>query len=266
MLTDVDTLGSLMECKSSDPVILDARSADAFVAGRIPGSRRVDVSSQRPRIRSGQDRAEFDSGLLELFRAAGVDEDSMVVLYDDISGTAAARGVWMLNYLGHSDVSMLDGGFSEWQRCGKSTEYGPDSSLWTEGSIRGAISRFCMATADDIASDRHVVLDVRSPDEYRGVNKRDNPRGGHIPGAIRLGYEAFIGANGKFRTPAEIRSVLAKHHIDTSEPIIVHCQSGARSANTYVALRSAGAQRVRNYIGSWYDWSRREDLSVETCT
>tara|TARA_B100001123_G_scaffold448342_1_gene608874 strand:- start:1868 stop:2659 length:792 start_codon:yes stop_codon:yes gene_type:complete len=262
MLIDVDSLDLLLERNVSGIVVLDARPAEDFLAGRVLGARNVDVSSQRPIIRSERDLTGFNEILLEIFRTAGVDRNSKVIVYDDGSGTAAARGAWMLHYLGHLDVQVLDGGFAEWGKCNKVVEDGPDRNIYAMGNINILSSRDCMANADDIVAGEHIVLDVRSNEEFNGVNMRGNPRGGHIPGAIRMGHEVLVDDAGKYRSPDDIKSTLIEHGIGHSSSVVVYCQSGARSSHTYIGLHIAGVRRIRNYIGSWYEWSRRDDLPL----
>lgn len=262
MLMNVEHMGSLVTRNESGVVILDARPVEEFLAARVVGARNVDVSSQRPIIRSERDIAGFNELLVEVFRTVGVDGDSKVIIYDDGTGTAAARGAWMLRYLGHSDVQVLDGGFAEWQNSNKATEDGPDCCICNIGDICFLGSQDCMATVNDIVAGGHVVLDVRTIEEFDGVNMRDNPRGGHIPGAVRMGYELLIDDAGKYRSPAEIRATLMDHGIDQSSSVVVYCQSGARSSHTYIALHIAGLRGIRNYIGSWYEWSRRNELPL----
>lgn len=263
MLIDVENLESLVVGNVPDVVILDARPVEDFLAGHVFGARNVDVSSQRPIMKSELDIADFKDLLLEIFKAAGVDGNSRVILYDDGSGTAAARGAWMLHYLGHSDVQVLDGGFDEWRNCNKDIEDGPDGDICPVGDIRLLGFQDCMAAADDIVAGDHILLDVRSSEEFDGVNMRGNPRGGHIPGAIRMGHEVLVDDTGKYRSPADIESTLIELGIDRSASVVVYCQSGARSSHTYIGLHIAGVRRVRNYIGSWYEWSRRDDLPLE---
>ena len=108
-----------------------------------------------------------------------------------------------------------------------------------------------------------TLLDVRDEHEHAGRDRTACcTRRGRIPGSVRIEWTEFL-EDGRYRQPEAIRGLLEKRGIDTRSEIVPYCHRGARSANTYYALLHAGLPRVRNYIGSWHEWSSRSDLPIE---
>ena len=106
-----------------------------------------------------------------------------------------------------------------------------------------------------------VILDVRRESEYRGTEKRAR-RVGTIPGAVHVFWREHLDARGAFRPAADIRALYASRGVTPDKTVIPLCQGGYRSASTFIALRSAGYPRVRNYVSSWGEWGNREDTPI----
>jgi thiosulfate/3-mercaptopyruvate sulfurtransferase len=110
-----------------------------------------------------------------------------------------------------------------------------------------------------------VILDIRSEGEHTGAEKADCcPRAGRIPGSLWLGWGRLIDPEGRFPDGEQARRLLADAGVTPEKEIIVYCHRGARAANTYLALKHLGFPRVRNFIGSWHEWSRRPDLPADS--
>ncbi len=246
--------------------ILDLRSPAEYEAGHIPGAVNIDVRSYHPIIRSEEQRAEATRFLVDLFRSCGVDNDSTVILYQAFTGWASCRAYWMLEYLGQRPNFVLDGGYRNWIDSGgaSETEVRP---LPGAGNLSPAPRRRLLATADYISSrvgDPDVqIIDMRTIAEYDGTDDRDNPRHGHIPGAIWMNWEMLIGPDGTMRDAKEVAAEFAQRDVQPDKEVIVYCNGGARSACGFIALHQAGHQNFRNYFGSWHEWSRQYDLPIE---
>jgi thiosulfate/3-mercaptopyruvate sulfurtransferase len=254
------------ERPANGTLLIDTRKPDAYAKGHLPGA--VNFSSYDYFVKSTQpaDLAEFRAQLASLYAALGVTRDRPIVVYEDETGMRAARELWILEYLGHTDVRMLHGGLKAWIAAGgtPTTEVpalvpGRFEATEHEAIVIGADEVYAKALSGAI-----TVIDVRDATEFGG---KDNTvcctRRGHIPKAVWLEWTELLDAStGKFKAAAEIRRLLAARGIDPKATLVPYCHRGARSANTYYALRYAGAAAVRNYIGSFHEWSARADLPI----
>lgn len=253
--------------------LLDARPAEDFAVGCIPGSRHLDVYGISLNDTDEVPLKSFLAIFRVLFGARGVTRDRPVVVYDHESGERAARVVWLLALLGHPDVRLLDGGARAWlaaghalQRVTEAPEPADPAKLPpTPPPFRMELNPDLMATRHDvheaIGADGTVIVDVRRESEYRGLEKRAR-RAGTIPGAVHVFWREHIDGNGAFRTPAEIRQVYLSRGVTPDKAVILLCHGGYRSANTFIALKSLGYPQVRNYIASWGEWGNRDDSSI----
>lgn len=249
-------------------LLVDTRKADAYSAGHIPGAIHLTTYDVFAAGTRPGELADFRAGIAKRYAAAGLSKERPVVVYEDATGMRAARELWLLEYLGHPDARMLHGGLNAWRAAG--------GALSTEPAI-AAPARFepgevpeLVVSADELHAQGRAgpirVLDVRDAKEFAGQdNTACCARRGHLPGAAWLEWtELLDAATGRFRSPAAIRDALAKRGIAPDATLAPYCHRGARSANAYYALRHAGCARVRNFIGSFHEWSARADLPVES--
>jgi len=248
-------------------LLIDTRKPDAYARGHLPGA--VNLSTYDSFVKSTRpaDLAEFRAQVASLYGAVGATRERPIVVYEDETGMRAARELWILEYLGHTNARMLHGGLKAWVAAGGvvTTEIPAIAPARFEPLPRDAIAIAADAVLAQAASGEITLLDVRDATEFAG---RDNTaccaRRGHIPRAVWLEWtELLDAATGRFRPPAEIAGLLKARGIAPSATLVPYCHRGARSANTYYALRYAGISTVRNYIGSFHEWSARTDLPVE---
>ena len=266
LLTTTHELEGLLTSERP-PLVIDVRPAEDFATGHVPGAVHLDLW--------GVSLVDTDPGPLRafmwiidhLFNLRGVTADATVVVYDEQSGMRAARAFWFLEYFGHTDVRVLDGGFGAWTRAGlpiTRAAGAPSKSSWTGTPKPDTIATW-RDVSDRLGNPGTVIVDTRSDGEYCGTTVRAK-RGGAIPGAVHVEWSRNLNPDGTFKAADELREMYEAAGVTPDKEVITYCQGGYRAAHAYLALRLLGYPRVRNYTGSWKEWGDREDLPIETPT
>lgn len=245
------------ELGGKDLVIIDSRSFKEYSQGHIPGAVNLDLFAYHWFDTSEKGIEMFESQTRQLLSFAGV-QGKKVVFYDDISGMLAARGVWMLLYFSHRNVSMLDGGIKKWVADGLGVE--TRANGFTPSEFTGKPDRSILAGYEHLREnlDDVVVIDARSKEEYDGTTVR-GARRGHIPNAVNVDFNLNIAQDGTIKDQKELAELYA---FPKEAQVITYCQGAYRAANSFVALKKLGFKNVRVYLGSWGEWSNRDDLPV----
>ena len=251
-------------------VILDCRhdlmnpaaGRDAYAAGHLPGAQFADMDHQLSGARYGEDgvfrgrhplpeRAAFIATL----RIWGISDDSQVVAYDAHGGMFAARLWWLLRWVGHASVAVLDGDIGAWSAQGLpvTTELATRSA----GTItdRQALVHTVDAAGvlANLEGGARTVIDARAPDRFRGENETMDPVGGHIPGATNRFFKDNLDADGRFKSPVQLKAEFARLVADPAEAIM-QCGSGVTACHNLLALEVAGLTGAALYPGSWSEW------------
>jgi thiosulfate/3-mercaptopyruvate sulfurtransferase len=248
-------------------IILDCRhdlaNADAgrnaFAAGHIPGAQFVqlddDLSGSKINA-SGvfcgrhplPDRATF----INVLRSWGIGDNSQVIAYDAHGGMFAARLWWMLRWVGHSQVAVLDGGLPAWTGA-LSTEIvvQPLGSISDKESLVRSVN--VAEVLANIQSQQMTIVDARSPDRFRGENETLDKVGGHIPGAKNHFFKDNLQADGRFKSAEKLREDFSAI-INNSDKAIMQCGSGVTACHNLLALEVAGMTGAALYAGSWSEW------------
>jgi thiosulfate/3-mercaptopyruvate sulfurtransferase len=187
----------------------------------------------------------------------GIDSAVQVVAYDDMGGAIAARLWWMVRWLGHDQVAVLDGGWKAWQQGGYATE--SDIHLRPGRHFTAQPRSASVKSASEVMDLRtdpaYRLLDARSADRYRGENETIDPVGGHIPGAISAPFAENLGKAGQFRPAEELRARFEELLGDVPpEQAVIYCGSGVTAAHNLLAMAHAGLDGASLYAGSWSEW------------
>ena len=265
-LIDTDTLATHVD----DPafVIVDVRhdlaNADdhgdaVYAQSHIPGARFAHVDrdlSSRKTGRNGRHPLPSPEAAAALFGRLGIDASKQVVAYDQGNAMFASRLWWMLRWLGHDRVAVLDGGFAKWQREGKPVSSdipAVQATTFVPIRVRPTVS----ATGVAASLPRHtlVLLDARAAERYRGDVEPLDPVAGHIPGAINRPYTRNVAADGTFRSARELRAEFdAMLHGRPPDDLVHYCGSGVSACHNVLAMTVAGYPLTRLYPGSWSEW------------
>jgi len=188
-------------------------------------------------------------------RGWGIGVGTQVVVYDDAGGAFAARLWWMLRWLGHDAVAVLDGGFPAWVAEGRPVT--DEVETPPPGNFVARPRAELLVTAQELAAPESVarkLFDARAPERYRGDVEPIDPVAGHIPGAVNLPFAENL-RDGRFLLAAELRQRLAAA-LDgaTPETSVVYCGSGVTACHDILAFAHAGLPLPRLYAGSWSEW------------
>lgn len=203
----------------------------------------------------------------EKINACGVRPDTMVVAYDDLSGNFAVRLWWMLRWLGHEHVALLDGGFPQWQKEGRpvATDVPPrrEGAFVPRPRLGATVDKHFVARLHEDPS--ITLVDARAPERFKGLQETIDPVAGHIPGAVNRFWKANLVPDGRFKPADVLRRELAEFFEGQSPAQAVHmCGSGVTACHNIFALELAGLPSGRLYPGSWSEWCADRDLPIAT--
>jgi len=232
-----------------------------YAAGHIPGARFADTGTDLSApIRSDTGRhplPEMD-GFAAWLGKQGVGTGTQVVAYDDQTGAFAARLWWMLRYLGHETVAVLDGGMARWNQEGRPVT--PDLPRRVPTRFTARPNPAMLASLDLVAAMSQkgsgVLVDARGGERYRGEQEPIDPKAGHIPGAINLPYGENVAPDGSFLPPDRLRQRFERSVGADPAQSIHYCGSGVTACHNLLAMAVAGLPLGRLFVGSWSLWSK----------
>ena len=231
----------------------------AYATAHIPGARflHLDRDLSAPTTgKNGRHPLPDPQAFMRTLGAAGVDSNKQVVAYDDKMGVYAARLWWMLRWLGHENVAVLDGGYAKWTHEARPVTGAPPQPVPARFAGRPrAISVDADEVLGAIGRPGRVLIDARAPDRYRGENETLDPVGGRIGGSLNRFFRDNLDASGCFKPAAELRQAFTALLGDAPPDAVVHsCGSGVSACHNLLAMEIAGLSGSRLYPGSWSEW------------
>ncbi|OGW68314.1 MAG: hypothetical protein A3H49_04745 [Nitrospirae bacterium RIFCSPLOWO2_02_FULL_62_14] len=252
-------------------VIIDVRGKAAYAfGGHIPGAVNATWHEFSDPDAAAKGLLDPDTSRLEQkIQSLGINPDSDVVIYSNPFDNWGDEGrmFWMLQYLGHARLKILDGGWVKWTAEHRKYEHGVVTPK--PGSFKAAVNSDVIIEKDELKKivkrphPETVIADARSLEEYAGKEISGIPRSGHVPGAASVPWNAFLNPDATVKDLEKIRAGLDDKGLHPSHEVVCYCTGGVRSAWLYVVLKLAGYQKVRNYPGSWWEWSRDFAAPVE---
>lgn len=245
--------------------IIDTRSVEAYATGHIPGAVHFDTA----KLRTTDSEAAYippPEDFAAMMGELGVSPKSRVVIYDDRGGVIGVRLWFVLDYYGHRQVSLLNGGWNKWTKEKRPVTTTAPVVARTAFTVRPNHQIVCTLEQmkTNVNNPNVVIVDARSADEYTGKDKQRNRRGGHIPGAVNIEWKNNLTDDGTFKSADQLRRLYQQTGLTPDKEVVTYCQSGGRASHTLFVLRLIGFDKSRAYYGSWQEWGNRDDTPVET--
>jgi thiosulfate/3-mercaptopyruvate sulfurtransferase len=273
----LDPMDLATRLKDGDVVLIDTRDPESFEAGHIPGAVNAHDIFTYLATSTPEGQKELQTKFAEIFGNAGLSGKESAVVYEQSMDTGfgqSCRGYFLLKFLGYPRAAVLHGGFKAWTDASLPTTTETSISAPKPFPVDSQAAGLIVdaKTMLEAVNDPSIIkLDVRDADEWIGASSSPYgvdfcPRKGRIPGARWLEWYRMMkpGKDGPvFKSKDEIMAECQTVGITPDTPVILYCFKGARTSNTFIALKEAGVKDVRTYFGSWNEWSRDPALPVE---
>lgn len=250
---------AIIDCRGSltDSAAGRLRYLDAHIPGAVYAHLEHDLTGKGSAEHGGRHPLPEVEAFAATLSRWGIDERVQVVVYDDAGGMFAGRLWWMLRWMGHDAVAVLDGDWRAWSAAGLPGASGEETR--PPRRFVPNVRQHWVVSAEEIAAQLHsprlALFDARSADRYRGENESMDPVGGHIPGAISAPFAENLDEAGRFRGPDALQARYAELLGNTpAEDAVFYCGSGVSAAHDLLAVCHAGYAMPRLYVGSWSHW------------
>ena len=275
-LIDASELGKLIDasaCRVVDcrfDLMQPEKGRGDYLEAHIPGAVYADLDrdlASEITDDTGRHPLPTLSDLGQLLTGWGIEKSSQVVVYDHANGATAARLWWMLRWVGHDNVAVLDGGFAAWERAGQ--ELSSDVPVYDPVEFHLRPDDSMIATTAEVMdatqSQQQILLDARDRPRFEGRTEPIDSVAGHVPGALNLPFLETIRADGTWRPVPELAELWQETLAGCQEaPVIAMCGSGVTACHILVTAHLLDLTPPRLYVGSWSEWIRDESRPIAT--
>jgi thiosulfate/3-mercaptopyruvate sulfurtransferase len=242
-----------------------AATGSPYAAGHIPGA--VELLNSAIRTATPPNFVPSPREFEQLMARLGISNATRVIAYDDRGGIYATRLWWILNYYGHTNVALLNGGWVKWSKEGRPTSTA--TATLPAATFTAKARPEWLATAADVVAAINKpgmkIVDARTVREIEGQDLRGIARGGRIPSSVAFYWEDALDPESKaFKSAAEIEKLVKDRGIQPTDQVITYCQIGMRASHDLFTMRLLGYDKLKVYYGSWEEWGNRNDLPIET--
>ncbi|HVE08898.1 MAG TPA: sulfurtransferase [Paraburkholderia sp.] len=251
--------------------LIDTEAGEkAYAAGHLPHAHYFHLDRDLSGAKTGSNGRHplpQRQQLTDRLAALGLKQGQQVVAYDAHGGMYAARLWWLLRWLGHDSVALLDGGLAAWEAAGQPLTQDVPST--TQGNFKAgaplAVTMDAQAVERNLNTHDHVLLDARAADRYRGENETLDRVGGHIPGALNRFFKDNLAPDGRFKSAHTLRDEFSAVMPGVApEQVVLQCGSGVTACHNALAMEIAGLHGAALYPGSWSEWSADPKRPVAT--
>jgi thiosulfate/3-mercaptopyruvate sulfurtransferase len=259
----VDTDWVTLHANDANVRVVDMRMS-GYETGHVPGA----VFLSPVAIRDANAPPTFlptPAAFEQMMAKLGISDTTRVVAYDERGGIYAARLWWILNYYGHTNVALMNGGWVKWTAEQRATT--PQTPSPAAGKFTPKPQPHWLATASDVVAAINkpgiTIVDARTTAEIEGKDLRNIKRGGFIPSSTPVYWEDLLDMPQRtFKSADELKKIYESRGVVPAKEVIVYCQVGMRASVDLFALHLVGYDKLRNYYGAWEEWGNRDDLPI----
>ena len=258
----------LIDCRAD--LVDDRYGFEAFNRGRIPGAKFVDLNrdlSGEPGVR-GRHPLPDRNDWLKTVRNLGIRNKDQIVAYDDVGGMYAARFWWMMRWLGHENVALLDGGIQQWE---EKLESGQNPARTKKSFFSSSKMVTKLIEINDLAellqntgSKEVNLFDARPRERFAGLNEPIDKTAGHIPGATCLPFQENLDPDLRFKKAKKLKARFEEIYGDRILEGVCYCGSGVSACHNILAANIAGLGELTLFAGSWSEWIEDSSRPIET--
>lgn len=256
-------LASKDELISKEAIIIDTRASSAYESGHIPKA----INLRWQQLENASTNLKTVPELEAILSAVGIKRDARIIIYDDTvaSWGASGRLFWALEYLGCTNVSILNGGWDKWIAEGNQPETGTNTLPATTfiASVKSSKLADKEHISERLNDQDFVVVDTRTDEEYIGWKLYGEARGGHVKGAVQLPYAWYFNSDKTILSNDDLKNLLESHGVTKDKEVTAYCTVGIRSGFFYFLTRLMGYEKTSNYDGSIKDWAADSSTPME---